>query len=225
MAKILVADDDQELLTSVRQWLEHHKFIVDTAVDGNEAKEFIRQSSYDVLILDWRMPGLSGLELCQWCRSNGIALKILMLTGRDDVQDKIKGLDAGADDYLTKPFNLLELLARVKALMRRGSELLPTVISVGELTIAPDSHRVVLGGHELRLTPTEFTLLEFLARHPGQVFSADALISRNWESSAQISPDTVRVHIKRLREKFSDVGFSGLLENIHGVGYKLAISE
>lgn len=223
MPKILVADDDQELLSSVKQWLEHHRFIVDTALDGDETKEFIRQGGYDVLILDWSMPGPSGLELCQWCRVNGNATPILMLTGKGEVEDKVKGLNAGADDYLTKPFSLLELLARVKALMRRGGEIVSSVVTVGPLTINPDTHKVTLGEHELKLTPTEFTLLEFLAKHPDQVFSADALISRNWESSAQISPDTVRVHIKRLREKFSDVGYSGLLENIHGVGYKLAI--
>lgn len=225
MAKILVADDDQELVTSVKTWLEHNRYIVDTAVDGDEAKEYIRQGDYDAIVLDWSMPGLTGLEVCQWCRLNGVSTPILILTGKDEIQDKVKGLDAGADDYLTKPFSLHELVARIKALMRRGGTIAPRVVSVGPLSIDPDAHKVLVDGKELRLTPTEFSLLEFLARHPGQVFSADALISRNWETSSQISPDTVRVHIKRLREKFAEAGYEGLVENIHGVGYKLTLEK
>lgn len=221
MPKVLLADDDPELLQSVSAWLQHHKFNVDLAGDGAEAREYISQIEYDVLIIDWTMPVMSGIELCQWYRSRGGTTPILMLTGKDEISDKEKGLDSGADDYLTKPFDLRELTARLNALMRRGKVLATRVAQVGPLTIDPDAHRVLVDGNEMKLTATEFSVLEFMARHPDQVFSADALIARVWKTSSEISTDTVRVYVKRLREKLDTAGYPGLLTNVHGVGYKL----
>lgn len=221
MPKVLLADDDPELLQSVSTWLQHHKFNVDMASDGAEAREYMSQIEYDVLVIDWTMPAVSGIELCQWYRARGGTTPILILTGKDEISDKEKGLDSGADDYLTKPFDLRELLARVNALMRRGKVLATRVATVGPLTIDPDAHRVICDGKELKLTATEFSVLEFMARHPDQVFSADALIARVWKTSSDISTDTVRVYVKRLREKLEAAGHPGLLTNVHGVGYKI----
>lgn len=225
MPKVLLADDDPELLQSVSAWLQHHKFNVDLASDGAEAKEYMSQIEYDVLVIDWTMPAVSGIELCQWYRSRGGTTPILILTGKDEISDKEKGLDSGADDYLTKPFDLRELTARVNALMRRGKVMVSRVAKVGPLTIDPDAHKAMVDGKEMKLTATEFSVLEFMARHPDQVFSADALIARVWKTSSEISTDTVRVYVKRLREKLEAAGHPGLLTNVHGVGYKLVATN
>lgn len=225
MPKVLLADDDPELLQSVSAWLEHHKWNVDLASDGAEAREYMTQVQYDVLVIDWTMPEVSGIELCQWYRSRGGTTPILILTGKDEISDKEKGLDSGADDYLTKPFDLRELTARLNALMRRGKVLASRVANVGPLTIDPDAHKVLIDGKEMKLTATEFAVLEFLGRHPDQVFSAEALIGRVWKTSSEISTDTVRVYVKRLREKLESAGYPKLLVNVHGVGYKLDVTE
>jgi DNA-binding response OmpR family regulator len=225
MPKVLLADDDPELLQSVSAWLQHHKYNVDMASDGAEAREYMSQIEYDVLVIDWTMPSVSGIELCQWFRARGGTTPILILTGKDEISDKEKGLDSGADDYLTKPFDLRELTARLNALMRRGKVLATRVLQVGPLTIDPDAHRVMVDGNEMKLTATEFAVLEFMGRHPDQVFSADALIARVWKTSSEISTDTVRVYVKRLREKFEAAGYPGLLTNVHGVGYKIVPTQ
>ena len=222
MPKILVADDDLELLESVRTWLEHNRFVVDVAADGRDAREFMTQFQYDVLVIDWRMPEVNGLDLCLWFRATGGQTPILMLTGKTEIEDKEAGLDAGADDYLTKPFALRELTARLNALTRRGKVLASRVRKVGPLTVDPDAHTALIDGAALKLTVTEFAILEFLARHQERVFSSEAIIRHVWTASSQISPDTVRVHIKRLREKLEVFGHPHLLVNLHGVGYKLA---
>lgn len=221
MPKALLAEDDQSMRELVSDWLEHHQFHVDAVPDGLQAREFIERGHYDVLILDWEMPGVSGIELCRWFRTRGGTTPVLMLTGKDTIDDKEGGFNAGADDYLTKPFELRELTARLTALLRRGAVAPTRKIEIGPLMIDPDAHAAVLDGKQMKLTATEFAVLEFLSRHPNQVFSADALIDRVWPTSAEISPDTVRVYIKRLREKFTALGHTELIENVHGVGYKL----
>jgi DNA-binding response OmpR family regulator len=221
MPKVLLADDDQRVVQLVSDWLEHHQFTIDIAHDGQQAKEFLEHAPYDVLVLDWDMPLMSGVELCRWFRARGGSTPILMLTGKDTVDDIEAGFDAGADDYLTKPFKPRELTARLTALLRRGAVAVTRKAQVGALTVDPDTHTASLAGTDLKLTATEFAVLEFLCRHPNQVFSADALIDRVWPSSAEISPDTVRVYIKRLREKCSALGHGELIRNVHGVGYKL----
>lgn len=223
MPKILVADDDKELLDLLKLGLEHQTYEVDLAVDGVEAKELLTQNDYDVLVLDWTMPRLSGLDLCRWCRVNQKSVPILMLTGRDKIQDKVKGLDSGADDYLTKPFHFGELLPRLRALIRRCAERPSSQINVGPLTVDPDSHTALLNGVELELTPREFSILEFLAKHHGQEFNTDALISRVWASPANVSSNLVRVHIKRLRKKLASIGYPDLLVCVYRVGYKLVL--
>ncbi len=226
MPKVLLVDDDSRLRMNISDWLEHQRFDVEEAKDGMEAKEKLSTYSYDLVVLDWNLPDTEGIEICRWFRNRGGTTPILMLTGKDLITDKVDSFDAGVDDYLTKPFELLELTARLNALLRRGGLVAPSrVLSQGGLIIDPVAHSAKVDGKEVQLTPKEFDILEFLLRHPDQVFSADALLDRLWKSDAEVSPDTVRVYIKRLREKLDKHGRGGLLKNVHGVGYKLVLEE
>ena len=222
MPKILFADDDEALRKLVGDWLEHDNFNADMAADGAECKEFLLNTKYDVLIIDWTMPEISGLDICRWFRSRGGTTPILMLTGKDHIEDKEIGFGAGVDDYLTKPFNLRELGARLRALLRRGDVAASRTLQVGPLMIDPDTHTATVDNNPLKLTATEFSVLEYFARHPNQVFSANALLDRVWTSTSDVSPDTVRVYIKRLKAKLEAMGHGELIQNIHGVGYKLS---
>lgn len=222
MPKVLLVDDDTRLRINLVDWLEHQRFDVEEAKNSSEAKELLAGYSYDLIILDWNLPDGEGIEVCRWYRARGGATPILMLTGRDLVQNKVDCFDAGVDDYLTKPFELLELTARLNALLRRAATIVPSrVLNLGGLTVDPSAHIAKIDGNEVQLTPKEFDILEFFLRHPDKVFSADALLDRLWKSDAEVSPDTVRVYIKRLREKLEKHGRGGVLKNIHGVGYKL----
>ena len=223
MPKALIADDDPRIVQLVSDWLEHHQFQLDTVSDGVQAQEMLGHGSYDVLILDWDMPRMTGVELCKWFRGKGGTTPVLLLTGKSSVDEKEVGFGAGADDYLTKPFDLRELSARLNALLRRGNVAPTRKVQVGTLLVDPDAHAAAVNGQELKLTATEFAVLEFLSRHPNQVFSADALIGRVWPTTSEISPDTVRVYIKRLREKLTAAGQPELIQNVHGVGYKLVV--
>jgi DNA-binding response OmpR family regulator len=222
MPKILIVDDDQELQVMVADFLEHHRFTVESALTGLDARERISAFSYDVIVLDWGLPGDSGLEICRWYRSRGGQTPILILTGKDKIDDKESGFDSGADDYLTKPFDVRELLARLNALLRRGGLVSPSrVLTLGNLTLDPVAHSARLDGNDIQLTPKEFDILEFFMAHPDQLFSAEMLLDRLWRDGADIAPDTVRVYIKRLREKLKLYGSEALIVNVHGLGYKL----
>lgn len=221
MTKLLLADDDDELRVLVGEWLEHDKFTVDLASDGAECRDLLVRSKYDVLVLDWTMPEISGLEICRWFRDRGGTTPILMLTGKNEIDDKEIGFAAGVDDYLTKPFEMRELAARVRAILRRGDVAVSRAIKIGPLVIEPETHSVTVDNVPLKLTATEFSVLEYFARHPNQVFSTGALLDRVWSTTSDVSPDTVRVYIKRLRAKLDAMGHPELIENIHGVGYKL----
>lgn len=225
MPRVLVADDDEQLRGVVTDWLESQKFDIVSVNSGSACKEVLEQQSFDVMILDWQMPGLSGVEVCRWFREKGGTTPVLMLTAKDEIKDKEIGFGAGVDDYLTKPFILRELSARLSALLRRGAVATSLVVEFGPLKVDPDKHLVTLEGAPIKVSPTEFSILDFLARHPGQVFNTTALLDRVWKSTADVSPDTVRVYIRRLRDKFKEAGHPELLQNIHGVGYKLQMPE
>lgn len=222
MPRVLYADDDNQLRSLVSDWLENQKYEVEQAENGSTCKELLISQKFDLLILDWSMPGLTGVEICRWFRDQGGTTPVLMLTGKDLIQDKEGGYESGVDDYLTKPFDFRELAVRLAALLRRGSVAASLAVQVGPLSIDPDKHSVTINGQPLQVSPTEFSVLEFLARHPGQVFNTTALLDRVWKRSADVSPDTVRVYIRRLREKLQSAGYPDLLQNIHGVGYKLS---
>lgn len=221
MAKILVVEDDATLQDNLRDWLTFEHHIVETASNGGDGLELLRFYKYDLVILDWQLPNMDGIEVCRQFRSLGGSTPVLMLTGKDSIADKEAGLDAGADDYLTKPFHTKELSARVRALLRRPSLFTATLLQVGLLELDPTAHTVRLGGAAIKLIPKEFALLEFLMRHPDQVFSAEILLDHIWESESNASIDTLRTYMKTLRRKITPDGGECPITTVHGLGYKL----
>lgn len=222
MAKILVVEDDYSIGVVLLSILEGENHVVDIVRKGEEALAAIKTAVYDLLILDWTLPDLPGVEVCRTLRSAGSNVPILMLTGRGTVQEKAMGLDAGSDDYLVKPFDPIELLARVRALLRRKAAVsTESVLQVGNISLDTLTHQVTKDGLDVELRPKEYALLELLMRHPNQSFSADAILSRLWQSDAATSVDTVRTHVKRLREKLGDTDDNALIVSARYVGYKI----
>jgi len=199
---------------------EHH--IVDVATTGEEALNLLKTSNFDLIILDISLPGISGVEVLVQYRAMGGPTPVLILTGRGALKDKEEGLDNGADDYLTKPFHLRELSARMRAMLRRPRTTLDNTLRFKDLEMDPSSFRVYKGEEEVHLARMEFALLEFLIRHKGQVFSPEALLDRVWASDSERSPESLRTLIKKLRRKIDSPGEDTLIENVHGVGYRLS---
>ncbi|HMY54250.1 MAG TPA: response regulator transcription factor [Candidatus Obscuribacter sp.] len=225
MAKILVVEDETDLVGLVKGWLEREHHLVETACDGLEALIRMETNKYDVVLLDMMLPSLDGLEILKRYRRGGGAAGVIMITARSHVDDKELGLDAGADDYLTKPFQLKELAARVRAVLRRNHVPTSDVLRFRDLVIDPHEFKVLKGSKDVHLLPKEFRLLEFLVRHPHQVFSADELLSSVWESDTDALLDTVRGHITRLRKKLDSEGEPSIIATVYGVGYKLGPDE
>jgi DNA-binding response OmpR family regulator len=221
MPKVLVVDDNTELAVLIHDFLLAENHAVDMVHDGQEAADRLKYYSYDVVILDWDLPKLSGVEVCKSYRASGGATPVIMLTGKKELEDKITGLDAGADDYLTKPFEMGELSARIRALLRRPAAATGNTLKVRELVLETDKMRLTRGDEEIYLVPKELALLEFLMRHPDHVFSSEALIARVWASDSEASPDTVRTYINKLRKKLDRPGEQSYLRTVHGLGYKL----
>ncbi|HEY9784785.1 MAG TPA: response regulator transcription factor [Candidatus Obscuribacterales bacterium] len=221
MAKVLVIEDEPDFSELIASYLKSEHYTVEVVDSGEEGLDRLKFYKYDVIILDWVLPGVSGVEVCRAFRGTGGTTPILMLTSKKHVDEKEAGLDAGADDYLTKPFELKELSARVRALLRRPSAFSGSVLKVGNLELEPNSFRVTRNGEEISLLPKEFALLEFLMRHPNQVFSPEAILDRVWASESEASPETIRTYIKRLRKKLDVEGKPSMLSTVHGVGYKL----
>jgi DNA-binding response OmpR family regulator len=222
MSKVLVVEDQTELSELIRDSLTAHDYLVDCAITGPEALNQLRQYQYDLIILDLNLPGLSGIDVCRTFRQHGGSTPVLMLTGNRTIDDKEIGFEAGADDYLTKPFHFRELTLRVKAMIRRGpgQSAHSDILSCGEIQLYLNEHRVTRGGDEVALLPKEYALLEFFLRHPGQVFSAEALIQRVWASTSDSSPETIRSYITRLRNKLGSSEQEPIIVTVHGVGYK-----
>lgn len=221
MAKLLLIDDDIELSRKVKDWLEFEHHTVETAFGGNEAIEKLKFFQYDMVILDWGLPDVDGIEVLKTFRNEGGDVPVLMLTGKNQVSEVEAGLNNGADDYVTKPFDLRELSARVRAMVRRNSKVYDKVLKVRDLELDSTSHKAWKSGEELKLQPREFAVLEFLLRNPTDVFSVDALLERIWSSDSDASPDTVRVCITRLRNKIDTPGRSSVIKTVHRIGYQL----
>ncbi|HEY9777490.1 MAG TPA: response regulator transcription factor [Planktothrix sp.] len=223
MPRILIIEDDRDVAGLVLDWLKTENYSVEIAYDGEEGTEYLKQKDYDLLILDWSLPGKTGMEICQEYRARQGKAPVLMLTGRGSVADKEAGLDSGADDYLTKPFSMRELSARVRALLRRPPVPVSHLLEVGSLAMDPIKHTVTRNGKPITLLKRDFELLEFLMRHPGEIFSTDALLSRVWEYDQEASADAVRTAVKRLRKKLdeSEDETSSVIENVRRVGYRL----
>ncbi len=223
MAKILLIEDDEQLSDIVRTALlfEHHT--VDAVVNGAEGYGFLCMNPYDLVVLDWGLPEMNGIDICRGYRAKGGIAPILMLTGKGNISEKESGFDAGADDYLTKPFHMKELLARVRALLRRPASLVETVLKAGNLSLDPKKHRAFLNGESLSLVPKEFSLLEFFMRHPGQVFTPESLLEHVWPTDSDSTSLAVRTTMKRLRKKIDPDG--KLLKTEHGIGYMLVVPD
>lgn len=225
MAKVLVVEDDRQLSNLIVDWLKGEGHLPEVAAKGADGLEYLRSFKFDLVILDWDLPGMSGLDVCREFRHSGGKTPILMLTGKTHIDEKAVGLDSGADDYLTKPFHFKELGARLRALLRRPAAVQANILTAGCLTLDPSTRQVQASGKELSLQPKEFALLEFLMRHPNQPFSSEAIIERVWSSDTEAAPDTVRIQIMRLRNKIDQGGKESMIRTLHRVGYMFVPNE
>ncbi len=226
MAKILLVEDDKTIgkLISIQLERDHH--LVERVTTGKDALFNLKVHDYDLLILDWMLPDLSGLEVCKVYRASGGKVPILMLTARGEAQDKVSALDTGADDYLVKPFVPVELSARIRALLRRPSTVLAGKnLSVQDIVIDTVMRQVTRAGNSIELTAKEFALLELLMRHPNQSFSVEAILDRLWKSETSASLETVRTHVKTLRRKLGDNEENPIIRTKRGLGYRIVSNE
>ncbi len=224
--RILIVEDEAAIAQAVKKMLEHEGFAVDWIADGNEARQRISlyRKEYDLVILDLMLPGVSGHDICQSVRNDGVDMPILILTARDLVQDKVSLLNSGADDYLAKPFSFEELFARIKALLRRPKETLPVVLSVGTLSLDTKTRNVSFRKKMLELTTKEYALLEYLMRHPDEVIDRERIMDHLWGFEFDSFSNVVDVHIKNLRKKLDPKKGREILETVRGVGYRLNTS-
>lgn len=219
--RILVVEDEPAIAGSLKVALAADGHAVDVVGDGREGLEWAEAYDYDLIILDIVLPGLDGLAVCATLRARGMAVPVLMLTARDEVTDRVAGLDSGADDYLAKPFAMEEVRARVRALGRRRLEDRAPLIALHDLELDPTTLGVRRGGRSIRLTAREFALLELLARHPGQVFTRDRLIDVLWNADFAAESNIVEVYIRSLRRKVDEGRRDGIIETVRGAGYRM----
>ncbi|MEO7979570.1 MAG: response regulator transcription factor [Sporichthyaceae bacterium] len=220
--KVLVVEDEVRLAESLRRGLRAEGFAVDVAHDGETGLHLALSGGYDALVLDVMLPRLSGYRVCQELRAAGRWLPVLMLSAKDGEHDQADGLDLGADDYLTKPFSYVVLVARLHALLRRGAPSRPAVLVAGDLTLDPASHLVARGDVDLTLTPREFALLELLMRRAGQVVPKTEILQHVWDTNYNGDPNVVEVYVGYLRRKVDAPFDRRALETVRGVGYRLA---
>jgi two-component system OmpR family response regulator len=219
--RVLVVEDEVKLAGLIRRGLREEGVLADVAIKGEDALWMAEATAYDVVVLDVMLPGIDGFETCRRLRGDGVRTPILMLTARDAVEDRIAGLDTGADDYLAKPFDFGELLARLRALARRGPSEHGPVMRVGDLELDPAARRVTRGGTEIPLSTKEFQLLEVFMRHPGEVLSRFQLLEGAWDTEYEHRSNVIDVYVRYLREKVDRPFGVTTLETIRGAGYRL----
>ncbi len=220
--KILLVEDDVRIANAIAEALTDQRYVVELATDGELGLTYAETDSFDLIILDVMLPYLDGITLCRQLRHRGLTTPILMLTARDTSEDKVAGLDVGADDYVVKPFDLPELLARVRALLRRGSVAHSALLTWEKLVLNPDNCAVTYDDTALTLTPKEYSLLELLLRNGSRVLSRSAILERVWAFEDMPGEETVKVHLRSLRQKLKAVGAPPrLIENVYGLGYRL----
>jgi DNA-binding response OmpR family regulator len=218
--RVLVAEDDSGLCDVLARGLREHDYVVDAVRDGEDAVKYLRSYDYELVILDWRMPGMSGLDVVRWMRRHNQPAPVLMLTARDAHADRVTGLDQGADDYLVKPFDFAELLARLRALLRRPPSVQQPELAVGDLRFDPATREVRVGSHQPVLTATEFGILELLVRKSPAVVPRRSIAVNVWDDEADaMGSNTIDVHLARLRAKLA--GGMIRIETVRGVGYRL----
>lgn len=223
MAKILVAEDDRLAAGMLKDMLEKEQHTVELAHNGRDALDLVLSFPYDLLILDLGLPEMDGTEVLDKYRGRGGKLPVLILSGRSDVNQRIHGLDLGADDYMTKPYDVRELNARVRSLLRRQvvAENVSNLLRMGHIELDTARCEVLKSGQKLKLLPTEYALLEFFMRNKGRVFNASELLERIWKSDSDASENAVRTYITRLRKKIDEDGKPSLITSVYGIGYKM----
>jgi two-component system, OmpR family, response regulator len=219
--RVLVVEDELKMAALIRRGLVEEGHGADVAANGEDALWMAQAHPYDAIVLDVLLPRLDGFETCKQLRDVGVWAPVLMLTARDAVEDRVAGLDAGADDYLTKPFSFAELLARLRALARRGNVERPAVVEAGDLRLDPASHRAWRAGDEIQLSPKEFALLETFMRRPGQVLTRLQLLEHAWDFAYENRSNVVDVYVRYLREKIDRPFGTDSIETVRGVGYRL----
>lgn len=220
MAKILVIEDDRNTSKMVCEWLEFQRHVVESVFSGDEALHYLLTYQYDLIILDWELPGKNGVDVLKNYRASGGKTPVIFLTGKTEIDDKEVGLDTGADDYLTKPFELKELSARARALLRRSQSMISNLLVCGDLQLDRVVGTISKNGQELNLTPTEFSVLEYFMSHPNQLISSEALLNHVWKSDSDATGSAARTVITRLRKKIDDGAAESKIENVHGFGYR-----
>lgn len=222
--RILLVEDELDLGAAIKQSLNHKKYVVDWALDGLDAWDYFKLKEYHLGIFDWLLPGISGVELIKKIRQQQKSLPILMLTAKDSMEDKIVGLDAGADDYLVKPFNMPELMARLRALQRRTPQLQPRRLQVGNLSLDYGTNTFWLqqesGETQILLTKKEFQLLEYFMQHPNQIVTSDQILDQLWEFGTEPPSNVVAAQVCLLRRKLAKYGCDEMLETVYGLGYR-----
>jgi len=219
--RVLLVEDNRRLSDSLRMTLQDDGYAVDVAYDGPEGEEVASLAPYDIMILDIMLPGKDGLAVCRALRNRHINTPILMLTARDALEDRVSGLDSGADDYLVKPFEVDELRARMRALLRRESDSKSALLGIEDLEMDPATHAVQRAGHPIELTSKEFALLEYLMRHPNRLISREMVQEHLWGYDHALGSNVVDVYIRRLRRKIDDPCAVKLIETIRGSGYRI----
>ena len=226
--RILLVEDEEDLGKALQRSLKQEKYIVDWVQDGAEAWGYLTSPEVDyvVAIVDWMLPSLSGLEICKRLRSQGNSLPVLMLTARDRMEDRVMGLDSGADDYLIKPFGMVELMARLRALLRRPTQVQSQILQVGTLILDYSNSTVAIANQQdiaegIMLTTKEFQLLEYFMQHPNQILTRDQIMNRLWEFQAEPVSNVVAAQIRLLRKKLAEYNCDSGIETIYGLGYRL----
>jgi two-component system OmpR family response regulator len=223
--RVLIVEDDVRMAAAVRRGLRSEGVVADVAIKGEDALWMAGSTEFDALVLDVMLPGIDGFETCRRLREDGVWAPVIMLTARDAVEDRVEGLDRGADDYLVKPFSLVELLARLRALVRRGAVERPTVLEVGDLRLDPATRQVWRGDRQLHLSHKEFVLLETFMRRPGEVLSQYQLLEHAWDYDYENRSNVVEVYVRYLREKVDRPFGVKSIETVRGAGYRLTASQ
>ena len=219
--RILITEDEKDLAQALARGLRKQGYAADIAYDGEEALVLAEVNDYDLIILDLNLPKIDGVEVCRRIRASDSPTGILMLTARSSLDDRVNGLDQGADDYLVKPFHFPELLARVRAILRREGEPRHTILRSGDLVLDPNVQKAYFRREEIRLTTKEFAVLEYLMRNVGRIVSQEELLEHVWNEDANLFTQTVKVHIKNIRKKLSAAGAYDLITTVKGRGYML----
>ena len=220
--KLLLVEDDWEISELLAEALTDQHYTVDIASDGQAGWDFVKAFDYDLILLDWMLPKLDGISLCRQLRAQDYQMPILMLTAKDSSTAQVQGLDAGADDYVVKPYRLDELLARIRALLRRGNSNLPPILKWDDLLLDPNTCKVSYNDKTLKITPKEYRLLELFLRNGNRVLSRSAILENLWSFDEPPDEDAVKAHIKRLRQKLKRAGApNDFIETVYGLGYRL----